>query len=60
KQFEFVFIDADKLNSTAYFDDTVNLSKTGSIIVVNNIIGRFRVSVAEENLQEEDAWAENW
>lgn len=50
-----MFINADKLNSAAYFDYTVNLSKSGSIIVVDNIIGRFRVSVAEENMQEEDA-----
>ncbi|KAL6411570.1 O-methyltransferase family 3 [Ilyonectria robusta] len=55
ERFEFVFIDADKMNSAAYFDYAVTLSKPGSIIIVDNVMGRFGVSVAEEDPQEEHA-----
>ncbi|KPM40410.1 hypothetical protein AK830_g6137 [Neonectria ditissima] len=55
ERLDFVFIDADKMNSAAYFDYAVRLSRPGSIIVVDNVMGRFGVSVAEEHPQEEHA-----
>ncbi|KAF7557453.1 hypothetical protein G7Z17_g656 [Cylindrodendrum hubeiense] len=55
ERFEFVFIDADKLNSAAYFDYAVKLSKPGSIIIVDNVMGRFGISVAEQDPEEEHA-----
>ncbi|KAH7153525.1 O-methyltransferase-like protein family 3 [Dactylonectria macrodidyma] len=55
ERFDFVFIDADKLNSAAYFDYAVRLSRPGSIIIVDNVMGRFGVSVAETDPQEEHA-----
>lgn len=36
--FDFVFIDADKPNNAAYFDWALRLSRTGSIIVVDNVV----------------------
>jgi predicted O-methyltransferase YrrM len=36
--FDFVFIDADKQNNAAYFDWALRLSRTGSIIVVDNVV----------------------
>jgi predicted O-methyltransferase YrrM len=36
--FDFVFIDADKPNNTAYFDWALKLSRPGSIIVVDNVV----------------------
>ena len=36
--FDFVFIDADKPNNTAYFDWALKLSQPGSIIVVDNVV----------------------
>jgi len=36
--FDFIFIDADKDNSAAYFDWAIKLSRPGSLIVVDNVI----------------------
>ena len=36
--FDFVFIDADKPNNAAYFDWALKFSRTGSIIVVDNVV----------------------
>jgi len=36
--FDFVFIDADKPNNPAYFDWALQLSRPGSIIVVDNVV----------------------
>jgi predicted O-methyltransferase YrrM len=36
--FDFVFIDADKPNNAAYFDWALRLSRTGSIIIVDNVV----------------------
>jgi predicted O-methyltransferase YrrM len=36
--FDFVFIDADKLNNTAYFDWALKLTHPGSLIVVDNVV----------------------
>src|SRR5215213_582022 len=36
--FDFVFIDADKPNNTAYFDWALKLARPGSIIVVDNVV----------------------
>jgi predicted O-methyltransferase YrrM len=36
--FDFIFIDADKPNTAAYFDWAVTLSHTGSVIVVDNVV----------------------
>ncbi len=36
--FDFVFIDADKENSTPYFDYALRLTKRGAVIVVDNVV----------------------
>ncbi len=36
--FDFVFIDADKPNNAAYFDWALQLSRPGSVIVVDNVV----------------------
>ena len=36
--FDFTFIDADRVNLTEYFDWAVQLSRTGSVIVVDNVV----------------------
>jgi predicted O-methyltransferase YrrM len=38
KQFDFVFIDADKSNTVAYFDWAVRLARPGALIVVDNVV----------------------
>ena len=38
RRFDFVFIDADKQNTAAYFDRAVGLSRPGALIVVDNVI----------------------
>jgi len=36
--FDFVFIDADKENTRAYFEWSLSLSKVGTVIVVDNVV----------------------
>jgi predicted O-methyltransferase YrrM len=36
--FDFVFIDADKVNTAEYFDWALRLSRRGSLVVVDNVI----------------------
>jgi predicted O-methyltransferase YrrM len=36
--FDLVFIDADKPNTVAYFDRTIEMTRPGSLIVVDNVI----------------------
>ncbi|SDZ17340.1 Predicted O-methyltransferase YrrM [Amycolatopsis xylanica] len=36
--FEFVFIDADKVNNPTYFTEALRLTKPGSVIVVDNVV----------------------
>jgi predicted O-methyltransferase YrrM len=36
--FDFVFIDADKANNTAYFEWALKLTRPGSLIVVDNVV----------------------
>lgn len=38
KPFDLVFIDADKLNNTAYFDWSLELTHPGSLIIVDNVV----------------------
>jgi predicted O-methyltransferase YrrM len=38
KPFDLVFIDADKLNNTAYFDWALELTHPGSLIIVDNVV----------------------
>ena len=38
KPFDFVFIDADKQNSTVYFEATLALSHPGTVIIVDNVV----------------------
>lgn len=52
--FDFVFIDADKVNTAAYFDWAVKLSRAGSVIVVDNVVRKGAVIDADsddENVQ---------
>ena len=37
-QFDLTFIDADKPNTTAYFDWAVRLSRPGALVVVDNVV----------------------
>jgi len=36
--FDFIFIDADKQNNAAYLDWAIKLSKSGSLIIVDNVV----------------------
>jgi predicted O-methyltransferase YrrM len=36
--FDFIFIDADKANNTAYFERALKLTRPGSLIVVDNVV----------------------
>ncbi|WP_370943562.1 O-methyltransferase [Amycolatopsis sp. cg5] len=36
--FEFVFVDADKVNNPTYFTEALRLTKPGSVIVVDNVV----------------------
>ena len=38
RQFDLTFIDADKPNTTAYFDWAVRLSRPGALVVVDNVV----------------------
>jgi len=48
--FDLIFIDADKLNTLAYFRWALRLSRPGSVIVVDNVVHR----VAYADTYEED------
>jgi predicted O-methyltransferase YrrM len=41
--FDFVFIDADKVNTAEYFEWAVKLSRPGSVIVVDNVVRQGKV-----------------
>jgi len=45
--FDMTFIDADKESSADYFDRAVRLSRTGSVIVVDNVVRGGKVASAE-------------
>lgn len=49
--FDFVFIDADKVNHKAYLERAIQLSQTGSVIVADNIVrgGAVLDADSEEN-----------
>lgn len=52
--FDLVFIDADKVNTTVYFDAAVSLSRAGTIIVVDNVVRQGDVldpSSTDENVR---------
>ncbi|MCO8589453.1 O-methyltransferase [Burkholderia multivorans] len=42
--FDFIFIDADKDNNRAYLDAALQLSRPGTVIVVDNVVRRGRVA----------------
>ena len=39
-KFDFVFIDADKLNSWVYFDHAADMAHPGACIIVDNVVSR--------------------
>jgi len=45
--FDFVFIDADKPGNAAYFDWAVRLARPGALVVVDNVVRKGEVAVAE-------------
>jgi predicted O-methyltransferase YrrM len=40
EKLDFVFIDADKLNSWVYFDHVANMARPGACIIVDNVVRR--------------------
>jgi len=42
--FDFIFIDADKVNTAAYFQWSLKLSRPGTIIVVDNVVRKGAVA----------------
>ncbi|KAJ2995555.1 hypothetical protein NUW58_g1240 [Xylaria curta] len=40
EKFDFVFIDADKLNNWVYFDHAANMTRPGACIIVDNVVRR--------------------
>jgi predicted O-methyltransferase YrrM len=47
--FDFVFLDADKVNNGAYFDWAVRLGRPGTVIVVDNVVRKGEVARADSN-----------
>lgn len=47
--FDFVFIDADKSNSPNYVDRVLNLSRSGTVIVVDNVVREGELIDPEKN-----------
>ena len=41
--FDFVFIDADKINNAAYVDHAVRLSRAGALVIVDNVVREGRI-----------------
>ena len=51
-RFDFVFIDADKENNSAYVNWAIQLSRPGTVIVVDNVVRNGRIVAPEpEDLQ---------
>ena len=46
-RFDFVFIDADKENNSAYVDWAIRLSRPGTVIVVDNVVRDGRILAPE-------------
>ena len=44
---DFTFIDADKNNSPFYYDQAVKMSRSGACVIVDNVVRRGSVAVAE-------------
>lgn len=53
--FDFVFIDADKKNYSAYFEHSLKLCRSGGLIAVDNVL--WFGSVIDENKQDKDTLA---
>jgi predicted O-methyltransferase YrrM len=53
--FDFVFIDADKPATTEYFDWAVKLSRSGTVIVVDNVVRDGKIS--DDKTRDEGAVA---
>jgi predicted O-methyltransferase YrrM len=47
--FDFVFLDADKVNNAPYFDWAVRLGRPGTVIVVHNVVRKGAVARANPN-----------
>jgi len=47
--FDLIFIDADKENSSAYFEWSLRLARSGSLIVVDNVVRKGEVIEAESS-----------
>jgi len=41
--FDFVFIDADKVNNAAYVDHAVGLTRPGALVIVDNVVRQGRI-----------------
>jgi predicted O-methyltransferase YrrM len=49
ERFDLIFIDADKANIPAYFEWSLKLSRTGSLIIVDNVVRKGAVIEAESD-----------
>ena len=52
--FDFIFIDADKVNTPGYFEWALKLSRVGTVIIIDNVVRSGAVvdpAVADENVQ---------
>ncbi|KAG9126554.1 hypothetical protein FRC07_003008 [Ceratobasidium sp. 392] len=50
--FDFAFIDADKINNSAYFKEAQRLVKPGGVVIVDNVVRNGRL--ADESIGDED------
>ncbi len=41
--FDFVFIDADKVNSLEYFQSALELSRSGALIIIDNVVRKGQI-----------------
>lgn len=48
EKFDFVFIDANKQDNLAYFNAAMDITREGSVIIVDNVVRDGRVASAEE------------
>jgi predicted O-methyltransferase YrrM len=56
ERFDFVFIDADKVNNYTYFDHSVKMGHKGTMLVVDNVVRQGRLASAELAETDRHVW----